>query len=705
MSETLRQLRIGLALLQSGKPGAARDAARSILMAQPLNFDALHIAALASYHLRDLTEASSLIGRALAVRSDVVDAHVTAGLIHAAAGRAPQAVRAFHAALALNPRSKEAHYNLANCYRSMDQLEPALRHYAAALAADPRMLAAWNNQGLVLARLGRPVEAVASFTSALAIQPDFAPAHYNRGDALAAMGKPAEAIADYDRAIALNPRFAEAFCNRANARLALGQQADALADYDAALGLAPGFHQAQLSRGVLLAEMQRPDEAIESFRRVLERNPGLAAAHYNLAKVLAARGQLVEALASYDAAISLNPGHAQAHGNRGNVLRELGRLPEALASHDRAIRLDPADPDAHANRANVLTDLGRHDEALAGLRQALNLLPNDADLRTKTGQYLLLRGNFTEGLPLYEARRQRRDEPARSIATPKPMWPGGEDLDRQRILVTWEQGLGDTIQFARYVALLQRGGAEVLFAPQRQLRRLMASLPTAPAIVDDADPTLDYAFHLPLMSAMHALRTELASIPEAGPYLAAEVAAVAQWRERLQPRPGQLLVGICWQGSTSKVDRGRSFPLACFDAISRLPGVRLVSLHKGEGQSQLAALPAGMRVESLGEDFDSGPDAFIDTAAVISLCDLVITSDTAIAHLAGALGAATWVALKHVPDWRWLTDRADSPWYPTARLFRQHRPGDWTGVFADIERELRGLISSLPVQPADESSP
>ena len=254
----------------------------------------------------------------------------------------------------------------------------------------------------------------------------------------------------------------------------------------------------------------------------------------------------------------------------------------------------------------------------------------------------------------------------------------------------WEQGLGDTLQFCRYVCLLERAGAKVLFAPQKSLRRLMRSLSATVEIVDEADPALAFDVHCPLLSLPLAFKTDLASIPGKSPYLGVEDGLVERWRERIG-RHG-FKIGICWQGATSKIDAGRSFPLAALHPIARLPGVRLISLHKGAGEAQLQSLPEGMTVETLGADFDAGPDAFLDSAAVMKNLDLVISSDTAIAHLAGALAVPVWIALKHVPDWRWMLDRADSPWYPTARLFRQRVRDDWSDVFVEIEKELSMLV-------------
>jgi hypothetical protein len=286
----------------------------------------------------------------------------------------------------------------------------------------------------------------------------------------------------------------------------------------------------------------------------------------------------------------------------------------------------------------------------------------------------------------------------------KPDWLGEPDISGKTILVHWEQGDGDTFQFARYIPILeQRTGAKVIFATQRRLRHLLRSVSPSAQYGNVEDTNLQYDVHAPLMSLPRALGTTLATVPNKVPYLAVDRPLVELWRRRIGPRGFK--IAICWQGSAAKIDIGRSFPLAYFRNLAGLPGVRLISVQKGAGEAQLANLPPGMTVESFGKDFDVGPDSFLDTAAILECCDLVITSDTGVAHLAGALARPTWVALKFVPDWRWLMNRSDSPWYPTMRLFRQTAPGDWPGVFSRLEAALRDLLAKRAALPAAAVAP
>jgi Tfp pilus assembly protein PilF len=441
------------------------------------------------------------------------------------------------------------------------------------------------------------------------------------------------------------------------------------------------FHATHLL-GVIGAQTGHFAAAAELIARAIAIDPDDAAAHSNLGNVLWELDRFDDALACQERAIALDPNYAAAHSNRSNVLK---------MSCEQALALVPDYADAWANRGALLQELGRFDDAIASYDRAIALNPHFLDPRLNKAQLALLRGDFEQGWRDYELRRFKPG-PIDLPSFEGPQWTGAEDLNGRTILLHFEQGLGDMIQFCRYIRKLNERGARVLFAPWPQLVGLMRSLDASCEIVDLGEGSPAFDFHCPLMSLSLAFGTVLATIPRAPAYLAAEPARAARWADRIGA--DGFRIGICWQGRSGKVDLGRSFPLAQLAGIARLPDVRLISLHKGSGEGQLGELPAGMAVEQLGEDFDVGPQAFLDTAAVIDRCDLVISSDTSIAHLAGALGKTCWIALKHVPDWRWLMDRRDSPWYPSVTLFRQPMPGDWPGVFTAMEGELRSLLAT-----------
>jgi len=465
--------------------------------------------------------------------------------------------------------------------------------------------------------------------------------------------------------------------------------------YREILAVAPDHFHATHLLGVIAAQTGHFGPAEELISRAIAINPNEAAAHSNLGNVLWEFERLDEAIASQDRAIALDTSYAPAHSNRANALKALGRFEEALIGCDQAIALVPDYADAWSNRGALLQELGRFDEAMASYDRAIALNPQFLDPRLNKAQLTLLQGDFEQGWPDYELRRFNPG-PIELPTIDGPQWSGSEDLRGRRILIHYEQGLGDTIQFVRYIRKLNEGGAHVLFAPWPQLVGLMASLDADFEIVELTNGSPAFDFHCALMSLPLAFGTTLATIPSAPAYLHAEPERARHWADKIGANGFK--IGICWQGRSGKVDLGRSFPLAALAGIAELPGVRLISLHKGSGETQLAGLPDGMSVKVLGDEFDAGPQAFLDTAAVIDSCDLVISSDTSIAHLAGALGKPCWIALKYVPDWRWMMDRPDSPWYPTVRLFRQSIPADWSAVFAAMESELRTRLAARSSQ-------
>jgi tetratricopeptide (TPR) repeat protein len=441
--------------------------------------------------------------------------------------------------------------------------------------------------------------------------------------------------------------------------------------------------------GVLHYQQGRQAEALDKIQTALKWKPTSAEALSDLGLVFGALGQPNEALASYDKALAIRPDYAEALSNRGNALQNLKRSEEALASYDKALAIRPDYAEALNNRGNALHDLKRSEEALASYDKALAIRPDYADALFNRGLNALLIGDFSAGWRGYEYRWDRTNAEARKLLAPYPNWKG-EDIRGKRIIVYEEQGLGDVIQVSRFLTQLVALNAEVTFLLRSSLHRILSV--SAPSVRLVAAPPKGEAFDFQcaLMSLPGAFGTSRENLPSSVPYLFAEEGVVARWRERLGDHG--LKIGICWQGNPNgTADIGRSFPLRCFQPLAAISGVRLISLQKAHGLDQLENLPSGMEVETLGEEFDGGPDTFIDTAAVMSCLHLIITSDTSVAHLAGALGRPVWVALKHVPDWRWMLDRSDSPWYSTMKLYRQTIRDDWDSVFDQVAADVAML--------------
>jgi tetratricopeptide (TPR) repeat protein len=605
-------------------------------------------------------------------------------------GRLAEAAGIYQSILAVDRTHSEALHWLGIIAHQNGHQAAAIDLISQSIAIAPGVAVAHFNFGIILGGPGRFEEAVASYDKAIALRPDFAEAYYNRGNALAALLRFEAAIASFDKAIALKPDFADAYYNRGNALAALLRFEAAIASFDNAIALKPDNAIAYDNRGTALVKLRRFKEAIADFDKAIALWPNHAEAHYNRGSVLKNLSFFEEAVASFDKAIALNSAYADAYVNRGNALTDLRRFEEAVVSFDKAIVTRPDFAEAYNNRGKALTDLRRFEDAVASFDKAIALNPHYANAYFNRANLELLTGDFAGGWRDYEWRESKPE-----------LGSSGKDLQRllawryeiqgKSVLVRWEQGLGDTIQFCRYAELLQDAGAKVLFAPQARLIGLMASLSGSIELVDADDQSLSFDYQVPLMSLPLIFETNAETIPSKIPYLFASQDRVERWGDRIGGHGFK--IGICWHGtSTFQTHRNRSFSVSSFEELAKISGVRLISLQKGDAEDQLRTLPPGMVVEVLGDDFDAGADAFLDTAAAMRCLDLVITSDTSIAHLAGALGVQTWVALQYVPDWRWMLDRSDSPWYPSMRLFRQATPGDWNSVFAQFRTVLMRAI-------------
>jgi tetratricopeptide (TPR) repeat protein len=455
--------------------------------------------------------------------------------------------------------------------------------------------------------------------------------------------------------------------------------------FEQALKINPDHASSLNNRGNALLDLKRHKEALESYDRALEIEPDYAEALYNRGNALLDLKRHEEALQSYDRALKINPDYAEALYNRGSALRDLERHEEALESYDRALKIKPDYAEALCNRGNALLDLGRHEEALQSYERALEIEPDYAEVHLNRALVWLLLGDFQRGWPEHEWRWQRAGFSLPQLS--KPRW-SGEPLNGRTILLSWEQGLGDTLQFVRYARLLQRQGARVIVSCQKPLVRLLQRCEGIDQLVAQGEPLPDFDFWTPLLSIPYVLRTDRESIPGECGYLSADPALVARWKIRLANFPG-FRIAIAWQGNPGhQADRQRSIPLKFFAQLAQVPGVRLISLQTGPGVGQLADIAGSFEIIQF-EDLDTTSGPFMDTAAIMRNVDLSISCDTSLAHLAGALGVPVWLAQAFSADWRWLLDRDDSPWYPSLRSFRQQSLGDWDEVFLRMARTLR----------------
>lgn len=496
-----------------------------------------------------------------------------------------------------------------------------------------------------------------------------------------------EAAACYQKAVSFQPDLVDGHFQLGNALLEQGQREPAARAYEQVLRRSPEHVPALTNLGVILGETGRIAEAEAAYRRALQVQPQLAEVHQNLASLLRDTGRLHEAVTHYQEAVRIRPDYYKARVNLGMTLAALGDV-AGLNHIEQTVQGPPGPAEGLCNLGLAASLLCRYDEAIRYYEQALEVRPDYPQIRFNLALARLVQGDFARGWSDYEARWQFQTLPG----YPRPIWDG-RPLPGKTLLIHPEQGLGDMIQFVSLLPRVKERVGQVLLQCPRKLIPLLRTCPGVDRLVAEGDPLPDFAAHAPLLSLPHRLELTLEDVPADVPYLAADPNLVEHWRLELSPLRG-FRIGIAWQGRTDRAwdHPHRSVPLALFEGLARVDGVHLISLQKGAGSEQLAALGRRFRVISLGPHVDESAGAMMDTAGIIRNLDLVISSDTAMVHLAGALAAPVWVPLSVANDWRWLIGREDSPWYPTMRLFRQKTRGDWVDVFARMAGELRSLV-------------
>ncbi len=604
-------------------------------------------------------------------------------------GATDEATALYRRALELDPFQSDAAHFLGILTRDAGDETSAERLLRQAIAANDRHPVYHASLGLTLRRLGRPAEAVASYKQAVGLKPDFAEAQINLGNLLLEMNDHAGAVAAYRAALLVHSQFSEGYNNLSVALLALGEFHAALAAAERAVALAPAYLAAHNNRGRAFEALGRFGEAEQSYRQALTLGPETADIHNNLGLALEAQQRLDEALAAYERAIELDPACSQAHNNRGGVLKAEGRIAEAAKAYEAALAVTPDVAEIHCN-LGVVQHLQRNlAGAIASYDRAVALKPDYAKAHWNRAIALLLSGNLRDGFAAYEWRQKYEGylKVQGQRQFPIPQWDGIAPHG-QRLLVTTEQGLGDILQFVRLLAPLSTLGAEVMFECPPRLQPLIARCPGIGTLIDPMN--IEAAAraadaHVPLMSLPDRLGLDVSTIPGTVPYIWTDPALIRTWAERLD-HGAALRVGLCWQGNQSNTADGlRSITARTLTPLGRIPRVRLYSLQVGFGSEQSADIPG---LIDFASELDQKTGAFMDTAALINGLDLVITVDTSIAHLAGALGRPVWTMLCHMPDWRWMLDRCDSPWYPTMRLFRQTEKGDWGTVIECVASAL-----------------
>jgi len=608
-------------------------------------------------------------------------------------GHLRQAEQLYRLILQTNPDNPVALYSLGVIAHQNQKHEAAVKLISKAIANNPQIPQFHNTLGLVFEVLEKYEEAVTAYQRAVSVKSDYAEAYHNMAIALQSQNQYAAAVEKCKQAVSIKPDYAEAYNTMGFSLEKQQQYAEAIKYYKKAVQFKPDFAEAYNHLGVVLNTQGHPAEAIDNYKQALRLDPNYAEVHNNMGIALKELKQFAQAISCFEQAIRLEPDFAEAYYNLANSLRDETRCTEAIENYRQAVRLKPDYAEAYNHLGVVLnaqagyTEVIENLEAIKNYRRALQLNPDFAEAHWNLSLVLLRTGKLIEGWKEYEWRRN----PKLDITTYPhcyeiPRWDGS-CFSGKRLLVHYEQGLGDTLHFVRYLPMVKARGGTVILEVRKPLYKLLQGFPGVDDLVEaspDNKPLVNFDNHISLMDLPQIFETTLETIPAEVPYINCCPKKIEHWRNKLAGP--DLKVGIVWAGSPSHGnDQNRSCTLKYFEPLTKIDGVRLYGLQKGEAAEQVDELADEMTITNLGTEFED----FTDTAAAIENLDLVISVDTSVLHLAGAMGKPAWALLPFAPEWRWMLNRQDSPWYPTMKLFRQKKWGQWESVFQDVAEELR----------------
>ncbi|PZV17506.1 MAG: hypothetical protein DCF22_03530 [Leptolyngbya sp.] len=687
---------LGNALKESGSAEDAIACYRDAIALNPNYAEAHNNLGISYKEQGKLDEAISCYQTALRLKPNYVEAHHNLGIIWRLQGKLDQAIDYFRQAIALKPTYVDAHTSLGSTLHQQGKLDEAIAQFTHVLTLKPDSAETYNNLAMVLQEQGKVEEAIAAFKQALVIRPDYPGVCNNLGNLLLESDRTEEAIASYRQALELRPTYAEACNNLGNALQRLGQRDEAVAEYRRALELRPNFVEALSNLGAVLRDQKKNVEGISYLEQALSLQPGFAEIHNNLGNAYQELDRLEDAIACYRKAVELKPELAEVRSNLGNMLQYIGEFDEAFEHFAQAIATQADFAGAYNNLGIARRNSGDLDAAFIAYDRAIELKPDFIEAHWNKALNYLLIGDLKTGFAGYEQRFQWskfiEQNPSRNFTQPR--WDG-TPLDGKTVLLYAEQGMGDTIQFIRYVSLVAQQGGHIILECHPPLVNLLQAIPHIEQIIPYGTPLPSFDVHAPLMSLPYILGTTLETIPTDIPYLSVvngegqgfDVSAQPNGaRGELAIHQSQFKIGFVWDGNPQNpYNRSRTCPLELLLPLAEIPGVTLYSLQKEPKPEDVALLQAHPEIQDLRSRLDN----FTDTAALIQQLDLIIAVDTAVAHLAGALGKPTWLLLPFAPDWRWMCDRTDSPWYPTMRLLRQPSYGDWETVLVEVKAALR----------------
>jgi len=671
----------------------------------PVNFglvneaDRLFQQGLAHLNQGSLEQAREFFEKVVKINTKHFDAFHLLGIIAAQFKAFKEADVFFEKAIKLNPNNAAYFCNRGNVLKELKQFQAAITHYNKAIDINKNYALAYLNKSIALCDLKRFEEALMSVDKAIQVKPDYAEACFQRGFNLTELKRLDEALVSYDKAIEIKRDFAEAYSGRGAVLKELNRFDEALASYSKAIHLNHGYAEAYFNQGLILSKLNRFEESLDNYNQAIEHNGNYPEAYSNRGNVLKDLQRFDEALASYGKALELNDGYAEAYFNQGLILFELNQIEESLSSYNKAIELKRDYAEAYLNRGNVLQEARMFDEALICYDKAIEIKHSYAEAYLNKSLLLLLRQDFEKGWALYEWRWKKLELTSSHRNFIPPVWLGNDSLERKTILLHAEQGLGDTLQFCRYVCLVKNLGARVLLEVPKSLMELLNDLEGVDELIETGQPLPAFDYHCPLLSLPLAFKTKLETIPFSRPYLKANQEKISHWQKRISDLNG-LKVGLVWNGGFRPnqpelwaLNARRNIPLKIFAQKFNLINVNFFSLQKGDpAESEIR----GREIEfwPRGNFFNFSDELvdFSDTAALISHMDLIISVDTSTAHLAGALGKPTWILNRFDSCWRWMLERDDSPWYESVKLYRQGEDRQWEPVLERVVNDLLELI-------------
>ncbi|MBZ0107197.1 MAG: tetratricopeptide repeat protein [Candidatus Scalindua rubra] len=676
---------------QSGRLHGAEQLYKEILEEQPEHVDALFFLGILNLQQGIYDTACTYFMKTIKLMPDHAAAHCNLGTTLQESGKPDEAIISYRKSISLKPDYADAHYNLGNTLKEQGRPEEAVICYKKTIELSPGNADSYCNLGNTFKEHGKLDEAVEYYRKASELDPYNPVFHCNLGAALQESGALAEAISSYMEAVKLDPNYAMAFSNMGSALHESGKPDEAITCYERAIALNPDYAEAHNNLGTSLLEKGKSEESIICHKRAIELNPDCAETHNNLGTALMAQRKLDSAITSYKKALLLNPKYAEAHNNLGTALMAQSKFDAAIISHKKAIELKPDYAEAYNNLGTVLKGTGRPEEAIAHYRQAIELKTDYAQAHLNLAFALLLTENFKKGFQEYEWRlRLKRCIPETDR---RPVWDGSY-LNGKSILVYTEQGIGDSIQFVRYLPMVKEQGGYVIVECQQSLCRLLKNFVGIDEIMEKTShgkSPMQFDVQVPLLSLPGIFDTTVDSIPRNLSYIKPDPVLVSQWRAKFD-NDNNLKVGIVWAGNPKHIDdRNRSCSLNDFAHLTSIRGLTFYSLQKGLASAEANKHTMVIKIVNPDNELND----FADTAAAIENLDLVIAVDTAVAHLAGAIGKPVWTLLPFVPDWRWMLERSDSPWYPGMRLFRQTQLNDWAGVFNQVKEALIQEIDNL----------